>query len=306
MPANIWLDDFKFEGTAVRVRKTGALVPVEPGTIGETLSWLWFYLALEARTAFRTKSGPRLWFAPDKPRPWYLIWAVRRLAGLPLAGNPSQADLGMCFEDETVCTVPTPPQLDMINGQCPDVSKSRVAAVFEQVTGRALSVDPSAYHATMVAKSEKNGAHDGRLVDGPCAGTPGLVYQKLIDASASDGMVEDLRCPTVGGQIPVVFMKRRPISQRFENANSEVRLLDPNQVFSADERAMIADFCKAMGLDWGGLDILRERGTGDLWIVDVNKTDMGPPTALPLNDKMRATRTLAHAFRQFVETRVRA
>ena len=42
----------------------------------------------------------------------------------------------------------------------------------------------------------------------------------------------------------------------------------------------------------------------DLWIVDVNKTDMGPPIALPMADKLKATRTLAHALRAHVDARL--
>jgi hypothetical protein len=53
-------------------------------------------------------------------------------------------------------------------------------------------------------------------------------------------------------------------------------------------------------MDWGGLDILRDRRTKQIYIVDANKTDMGPPLALPLADKMRATRLLASALRRYV------
>ena len=58
-----------------------------------------------------------------------------------------------------------------------------------------------------------------------------------------------------------------------------------------------------MKLDWGGLDVLRDRKSGALYVVDVNKTDMGPPIALPMKDKMRAVRTLAAALRAFLEER---
>jgi hypothetical protein len=301
MPANIWLNDFSFEGLNVRVHKTGALVPVEPGTISETMAWLRFYAAVELKTAGRTSSGPKIWFGPDHPRPWYLIWAASRLALLPIVRNADDADLGIFFEDVTTSEPPIKSGLKVLNGECGDVSKTRVSDVFQSVTGRALNVDPESFNGTIVAKSEKNGAHDGRLISAPCPAEAGLVYQKLIDNSAADGLVEDLRCPTVGGEIPVVFLKRRSIDHRFENANSEVKMLDPKIVFNADERAMISQFCEAMGLDWGGLDILKDRKTRELWIVDVNKTDMGPPTALPLDQKMRAASRIAGALRTYVE-----
>jgi hypothetical protein len=48
------------------------------------------------------------------------------------------------------------------------------------------------------------------------------------------------------------------------------------------------------------VDVLRDRTTGEIFIVDANKTDMGPPIGLNLADKIVATRRLAKAFRAFV------
>ena len=54
-----------------------------------------------------------------------------------------------------------------------------------------------------------------------------------------------------------------------------------------------------MCLDWGGLDILRDKD-GRIYVVDVNKTDMGPPITLPLGDKLKATGLLADAFLRLI------
>ena len=151
----------------------------------------------------------------------------------------------------------------------------------------------------MVEKGETNGVHDGRVVKGSRQPAIGKAYQRLIDNVASDGMVEDLRCPTVGGDVAAVFLKRRPVKTRFANSNAAVRRLDPDAVFSDQERRFIARFCQELGLDWGGLDVLRDRRDGQIWIVDANKTDMGPPTALPLADKLSATRAIATRFRHY-------
>ena len=50
------------------------------------------------------------------------------------------------------------------------------------------------------------------------------------------------------------------------------------------------------GLEWGGVDVLRDNASGKIYIVDANKTDMGPPVALNLGDKLKATRRMAKAF----------
>ena len=43
-----------------------------------------------------------------------------------------------------------------------------------------------------------------------------------------------------------------------------------NSVFSKQEQILILDFCKGMGIEFADLDILRDNGTGKLYIVDVN------------------------------------
>ena len=59
---------------------------------------------------------------------------------------------------------------------------------------------------------------------------------------------------------------------------------------------IIRNFTKEIRLDWGGVDVLRDSADGKIYIVDANKTDMGPPIALPLGQKLRATRRLARIF----------
>ena len=301
MTSTLWWRDFRYADGVMHVKKTGAAVPVEPGVIGETLAWMIFHARVEAERLGRRADGPRIWFAPDAPRPWYLIWPAAQLAGLRLVARPEGADLGFFFEDLTHSDPPaTRGGLSMINAACTDVSKSRVAQVFEQVSGRALAVDPEIWTGSMVGKSERNGAHDGRVETGPRP-AGGLVWQRLIDNTAADGCVEDLRCPTVGGEIDVVFIKRRPVARRFENHNSAVSLAEAGAVFSADERALISRFCAAMGLEWGGIDVLRDRRDGSIWIVDVNRTDMGPPTALPLRDKLASARRIGTRLRAYAQ-----
>lgn len=304
MTSTAWWNDFHIRHGVVHVKKTGIDVPVEPGVIQEFLTWLVFYARIETLRPSIPKTGPRIWFAPDRPRPWYLIWPVFQLSGLRMARNREDADLSFIFEDRTQGTIPTCQSHYTFNAGCSDVSKSRVAEAFQGVSGRQLAVDPQSHKGPMVSKSEANGVHDGRIVQGPATAEPGQVYQKLIDNLGPDGLVEDLRCPTVGGDIPLVFVKRREAERRFANANAEVLLKDPNDVFSEDELKLLRAFCSEMSLDWGGIDVLRDRQSGELWVVDVNKTDMGPPIALSLKEKLKATRIMAESLHQLALSKV--
>ena len=50
----------------------------------------------------------------------------------------------------------------------------------------------------------------------------------------------------------------------------------------------------------GGLDILRDRQDGQIYIVDVNKTDLGPLIALSWVDKIRSMTRLGRALERLV------
>ncbi|MGE0828530.1 MAG: hypothetical protein AB7O04_04165 [Hyphomonadaceae bacterium] len=305
-PGLNWLTEFEVSARGVVYRKTGARIHLDRSLAEEFWAWLRFFFAVRAEAAKREPSFTMA-FSPDRGRPWYLIWPVMRLAGGRLA-PVAEADVLMHFEDATY-SMNAPPaharaDAKRINFACTDVSKSRVAACFEAAFGYPLTLDPRDHRGPAVEKSEANGAHDGRIVECPTPPLPGRVYQKLVDNRAASGdLVEDYRCPTIDGRPICVFIKRRPLGQRFANANTEVELIAPEAAFSQDELRRIADFARRMGLDWGGLDVLRDRSEGKLYIVDANKTDMGPPTALPLDQKLAAARLLASAFRDFIGAR---
>ncbi len=293
-----WTSDLIFAGGRVRVRKTGADLAIDRALLADVLAWLCFYVPVRLKAAF-TPPGPRVWFAPDVPRPWYLVWAVAAWAGTRFAASPDKADAAFYFDDQARGAAPAGGPPRRLNYACTDVTKSHVATVFEQVFGYRLTVDPATAAGPLVEKGEANGAHDGRVVQAPCPAAAGKTYQRLIDNS--DGaFVDDLRTPCVGGRPVLVFVKRRPVADRFANHNTTVALTAVEDHFSPAEVEAITAFCRAMGLDWGGLDILRDRADGRIYVVDVNKTDMGPPLALRLSDKLAATSVLARAFLSLV------
>lgn len=299
-----WTADFDFHwqpsGVTLHVRKTGARVPVDRSVLKDFLIWLAYYGPVRAKAAVTglVRPGPKVWFAPDRPRPWYLVWGAAAWGGMRFVRRPEDADAAFYFEDSTVGRPPAVHGLRALNFDCTDVSKTKVAEVFEQVFGYPLAVDPETWTGQAVEKGEGNGAHDGRLVACPRPRTPGRVYQQVIDTTEG-GMVHDLRTPFVGGRPALVFIKSRPVDARFANMNSRVVLTTPEAVYSPAEIERLSAFARAMRLDWGGLDVLRDRGTGRLYVVDVNKTDM-VPIALPWADKLRAIRRLSHALRALI------
>lgn len=292
--------DFDWSWRGVRVRETGAEIAFSPSLVWD----VWrggYYIVREALRRPAAQIPISISYSPRAPRPWYLLWGALRQAGLTrTTGKP---DLTVHFSDLTH-TEAQSTNMKSINGACTDISKSHVAQVFESVFGYSLSLDPSQAKGRYLEKGEENGIHDAQIRDTPTKAEPGRVYQKLIDNRTADGTVLDYRCPTVFGDVPLVFLKERPVDKRFANLNTRVRIAAPEDCFSPEERAQIKAFCAAMHLEWGGLDILRDAADGRIYVVDVNKTDMGPPLALPIKDKLSAVKTLGQALRDALETRL--
>jgi hypothetical protein len=300
-PGRSWFSEFRIHEGIVHYHQTGARIRLDGALLWDILAWSTYYLPVRALALVRRiiDPGPRLWFTPQRPPPWYLAWIASSWIGARNAPSAECADAVFYFEDATWGQGIQSGSTPSINGACTDVSKSEVARVFERVFGYPLSITPEHETGLAVEKGEINGAHDGRIIECPQSATSHRVYQRLIETGA-ETYVEDLRTPCIGGKPIVVFVKRRPRSERFENHNTSVSLAEPERLFSPDEIAKIGVFAREMKLDWGGLDILRDRDSGRLYIVDVNKTDM-PPLALPFLDKMRASRRLGIALKALVQ-----
>jgi hypothetical protein len=301
----LWTSDFVVEDNIVLVKKTGHRFALDLKLWHDIFTWFCFFSATNMWRISRRLSGhpqPTIAFLPDRPRPWYLIWPVMQCAGARQIENAGDADIVMQFDDSTTCDPQVPDfskrtrKVRSVNFNCRDISKSNISRAFERVAGYALAVEPSTWKGPIVDKSEVNAAHDGRVVHGPIERVSGRSYQKLIDNEIAGGLVEDLRTCTVAGEAVIVFRKRRPLARRFANENVSVDWVRPEDVFSPAEIDLIRRFCSEIKLDWGGVDVLRNKQDGRIYIVDANKTDMGPPVALPLGQKLRATRMLARAF----------
>lgn len=297
-----WLADFKYEDGAWLVKKTGHRIPSSLGLANDIFTWLTFYTLAQSWRTWRRVTGhkrPTIAFYPEKPRPWYFIWPVMHVSGAKLISDTSTADIVFQFDDATESNHTPPPVkagAKLVNFDCMDISKSKVAEAFERVAGYSLRVDAATYAGPMVEKSETNGSHDGRVIEGPMPPLNNKTYQVLVDNEIDGGLIEDLRASICGGKPRLVFRKRRAIGRRFLNENAEVLLDTPENCYTPDEIDVITRFASEIGLEWGGVDVLRDRSSGRIYIVDANKTDMGPPVALKLGDKLKSTRRMAKAF----------
>jgi len=300
-----WWNDFDWSLSGVTVKKTGARVDFDRSLFGEIFKWLPYAITERVRAPLNLSQRLRVHAIPAVPRYWYLLRVSLSRLGVEFVDNVSDSDVAVYFDDSTYSQ---PPHLlngpsVQINFECRDISKSHVQTIFKNIFGYDLGVNPETYSGEMVAKTETNGTHTGKIVHGPCPAEEGYVYQKLIDNRSENGRVTDIRCPTVFGTIPLVYLKSRPETHRFANLNTHVTLSSAQDELSTEEIEKIALFCNAMKLDWGGLDILRDSADGRIYIVDVNKTDMGPPLSLRLKDQLKSTSLLAKSLEAAIKNR---
>ena len=295
------IGDFLIAGRRVFVRKTGNGATIDRRLVFEVATWLIYHLIVRVRGALRRrrKPGRTIWFTPDRPHPRYMVRSAAIWAGIGLARREDEADAAFFFEDATTSPAPASSCRRRINFGCTDISKSHVAAVFERAFGYPLSIDPEKWRGVAVEKSEANGTHDGRIISCPRPRRPGKAYQRLIDTIAADGYARDLRTHCVGGVPIIVWVKSRDPARRFLPPNRSATMHAPAAIFGADELRSIARFAEAMGADWCGLDILRDRD-GRIYIVDVNKTDAGPIVALPLRRKLASIALLAASLERLL------
>jgi hypothetical protein len=185
-----------------------------------------------------------------------------------------------------------------LNMKCTDISKRKMEAVNLTVFGYPLGINPTSYTGRSCVKSNNNCAHDGRILD--CPIRPDLleeskVYSILVNNVDGDFAV-DFRVPFIGGITDFFYEKRRKAVSRFSNTNDFTFVRKTKDFFSLEEIRSLTDFCRSVGLEYGEIDVLRDRDSSRIYVVDVAKTPAGPPNALSEPDARMAVTRMAEAF----------
>jgi hypothetical protein len=257
--------------------------------------------------ALRQNVWPRrsIHFTPEEPDQFQILSKLCVVNAYRMCERPESADL-----IHKHCKATRSPAISLtkhrdrhvLNVTCNDISKKLVQERFEAVFGYALEIDPRTFRGLAVRKSDDNYRHDGLIVECPIAEAPveGVVYQMLIDSSDGKGNCIDFRVPVIGNEIPLVYVKPRPIDDRFATYSS-AQIADTSEVLEPEEIAQILRFCRSIGMDFGEMDVLRDNTDGRIYIVDANNTPAGPPVKLSDEDKRFAVQILAAAYERLVE-----
>lgn len=231
-----------------------------------------YFLSL-MKNNFKTKT---VLCYPETPKVWHGLYSALNMLGYKFTSDLAvKADAIIFFEDTTFRKAyPVLNQLrqteKIINIDCADISKEKVERVFKETFGYSAGVDARTHSGNCVKKSNGNGKNDGKIIMCPSEPEDGYVYQKIINNQDGD-MVTDYRVMIVGNQIPLAIQRYRDISVRFSK-NKKTIARNTSDCFSSDEVKKILLFCRNFGMDYGELDIVRDRDDDKIYIVDANNT----------------------------------
>jgi hypothetical protein len=205
-----------------------------------------------------------------------------RIGHVPRADQPTLAwDTGTWFSPRAAARLPA----NAMNRRCLDISKSTVDRIWGEIAGYSITVDPQTAQGPIVEKPEINAVKGGRVIDGPIERPRrGMVYERLVDARNEDGSrVLHLRAVVIGSRIVFTYAKWRPYPEWFRGQEfTEPQSTD--ELLSADEAATVLRFADGIGLEYGELDIVRDRDTRLIYVVDANRNPVRP-RGLPLTDE---------------------
>jgi len=273
--------------------------PPVPGLRTTLRDFIW-YRSFDVAYHVRRRRRGRRWLlaGPHMVGPRYMLWKIARLLGIELVMEAAQATpIAVRFEDTTFALSSGPSADVVLNAGCTDISKRRVEHASLAVFGYGIAVDPTTHVGPMVAKSDLNSAHDGVIIEGPIATPePGKVYQRVLDAEVRPGVVEDLRALVVGSTIAGAYRKERRLAERFADVHRRITFVAPESIFTEDEQALILAVTREFQADLAGLDLVRDRADGRLYVLDVNNTPFAPPNTAYTVAAFRTMNQVAAAF----------
>lgn len=244
---------------------------------------------------------------PELPYPGTALWRISRMLGWRLTndiGSFGNADAVFRWQDTTFAKPWPTGEIGrrVYNQHIVDISKNSVDAVHQDAFGYSLGLDGATWSGKMLLKPVENARHSGEVVSGPLSEIPkGFMCQRVVDNTEGADRVMDLRVVFFDGEIPFGYRKYRPLSTRFSNTNQMASLFKPSEEFSQHELKRIMVFARAMKLDYGEMDVLRDRSDGKIFVCDVNTTPFGPPNNILKADYFRALDLYLSAFVSMME-----
>lgn len=241
----------------------------------------------------------KILFYPHLPVEPYTIHKICSKLDYEIINDTKQPyDLAMAWQDTTFRNLKYLENLsNVINKDCNDISKEKVDEIFTNVFGYSSFVDPKTFVGKYVKKNNYNGLRDAKILTQKETKEDGYIYQKLINSELNNMIIEDLRIFIIKGKVVLLQRKTRLTDRRFGHSSYSAVNADYKEEFSNDEITKIELFCTQLGMDYGELDIMRERTDGKMYIIDANNTPAGFTSKLSEVDCVASLDILSEAFK---------
>ena len=262
------------------------------------------YLSLSVKNFFRNDfMNKSILVYPHYPSRGSTVYKVGNLLGYNVTNKPKKSTKTavyweyLTFREEFQKMEEISKTKKVINLYSRDISKKFIDKIHQDVFGYATIVDPLIYNDKIVRKNDINAKHDGVIIQGPIDSVEnGFIYQRLIDNGYSNDLVMDIRVPIVSKALDFVYIKLRSIDERFKNTTVDTKTKNIDEILNQEEIELINEYCSRLKLEYGELDVLRDKKDGKIYVVDVNNTPQGPPANTSKNDSAFALQKLASAF----------
>ncbi len=263
------------------------------------------HLLWQIRSFFTYGRVRTLLIHPHYPSRKATIYRIARELSLQVTNHLSnKAELAIFYEYSTykeeyqVLEKFAASGLRVLNLHSRSIGKFHVDNIHQEVFGYATRIDPTQYQGLCVKKSDVNALHDGTIIQCPIGQVEeGFIYQMLIDNKNDKGLFEDIRVAVVGNELPIAYLKSRKPAEQFGH-RSRAELVDVHHVLSETEISQVKAFVIKSKLEYAEIDILRHRGDGRIYIIDVNDTPQSARDNLSRDLLQDNIRTLATSFKR--------
>ncbi|MCP4457681.1 MAG: hypothetical protein GY816_06595 [Cytophagales bacterium] len=177
-------------------------------------------------------------------------------------------------------------EIPIINANLGNINKLALDTLHKKIFGTSLIINPLTYKGEFLEKDGGTPGGAGHTANN----TPFIIHQhpikevndqsvyvRLIDNLDEHGYFIDQRVYVFKQEIfpccRIFQLKGRFETQSAGSISKEIRWLEDE--FSKEERGKMLKFVKRLQLDYGEIDVIRERRSKNIYLVDVNNTPYG-------------------------------
>jgi hypothetical protein len=247
--------------------------------------WLRAVRFAQRHNAALPADAPGVSFFPMRVEETAALAHVLRRIGARIVAFGDPAALTVAWHTGTWISAADAARLpaDALNAGCLDISKTTVDRLWADAAGYSIAVDALTYRGRMVVKPDANGVRGGQIVDGPIGiSSAGMVYERLVDCRSGD-RIHTTRPIVLRGRILAVYEKWRAHPDWFAG-REQVKVSTPGDCYSDEEIATLLRFCDLIALEYGELDVVRDRESGLIYVVDANRTPVRPKGLAPADE----------------------